>query len=96
MLFHVTHTHSWDACPYNKPDKVAQTFGAALSGVAATGAALVGAWVDAPAHKMFLLIEAESAGQIEEALAPIIDIGQAETRPVVDALELLARRAAGG
>jgi hypothetical protein len=92
MLFHVTHTHTWDSCPYNHPEKVRSTFGAALAGVAGTGATLLGAWVDAPAHKMFLLIEAESARQIEEALGPIIPIGHAETRPVVDAAELLARR----
>lgn len=93
MLFHVTHTHTWDACPYNQPDKVRATFGAAFAGVAATGATLVGAWVDAPAHKVFLVIEADSARQIEEALAPIIPVGTAETRPVVDAAELIARRA---
>jgi hypothetical protein len=93
MLFHVTHTHTWDACPYNQPEKVRATFGAALAGVAATGATLVGAWVDAPAHKVFLVIEAESARQIEEALAPIIPIGHAKTRPVVDAADVIARKA---
>ena len=94
MLFHVTHTHTWDACPYHDAEKVAATFGAALSGFAATGAKLVGAWMDSPAHTAFLVIDADSAQQIEEALAPIIDIGHGETRPVVDALDIVARREA--
>lgn len=96
MLFHVTHTHTWDACPYDRPDRVRATFGAALAGIGSTGATLVGAWVDAPAHKVFMVIEADSARQLEEALAPIIPVGHAETRPVVDAAELIARREGSG
>lgn len=37
----------------------------------------------------------ESVRQIEDALAPIIDIGHAETRPVQDAADTVARRTAG-
>ncbi len=42
-----------------------------------------------PAHTTFPLLDAASAGQIEEALAPVIDIGWAETRPVVDFAEAI-------
>ena len=52
---------------------------------------LVGAYVDAPAHTTFLILDADSAVQIEEALAPVIDIGWAETRPVVDFADIIAR-----
>lgn len=52
---------------------------------------LVGAYVDAPAHTTFLLLEAGAASQIEEALAPVIDMGWAETRPVVDFEEVMSR-----
>jgi hypothetical protein len=94
MLVHVTHTHTWESCPYHHPEKAKATFGATLAGIAETGAELVGAWVDAPAHKVFFVIDAETVDQVEEALAPIIDIGCAETRPVSDAAELLKRRTA--
>jgi hypothetical protein len=77
VLFHVTHTHSWETCPYNKPEAVKATFGKALTGMGDTGATLVGAWVDAPAHKFFLVIEADTTAQVEAALAPIIEIGGA-------------------
>lgn len=95
MLLHVTHTHTWEACPYHDAERAKATFGAALAGIAEAGATLVGAWVDAPAHKMFLVIEADSVLQVETALGPVIDIGCAETRPVSDAAELLKRRTAG-
>jgi len=52
--------------------------------------------VDAAAHTTFLILDATSAGQIEEALAPVIDIGWAETRPVVDFAEVLNRVTEGG
>ena len=96
VLFHVTHTHSWDACPYHDAEKAAATFGKALKGVSETGATLVGAWVDGPAHTTFLVIDADSADQIEMALAPIIDVGHAVTQPVVDAATILARVAGEG
>jgi len=96
MLFHVTHTHSWEACPYHDPDRAQETFGKAMKGIMESDVELVGAYVDAPAHTTFLLLDAGSAGQIEEALAPVIDIGWAETRPVVDFAEVMSRVTEGG
>jgi len=52
--------------------------------------------VDGPAHTTFLVLDATSASQIEEALAPVIDIGWAETRPVVDFAEIMSRVTEGG
>jgi len=95
MLVHVTHTHTWESCPYNDPEKARATFGQAFAGLEAAGASLVGAWIDAPAHKVFMVLEVESAEQVEAALAPIIDIGSAETRPVSDAAEVLRRTTEG-
>jgi hypothetical protein len=37
------------------------------------------------------MLDATSSSQIEEALAPVIDIGWAETHPVVDFAEVLSR-----
>ena len=54
------------------------------------------AYVDGPAHTTFLVLDATSASQIEEALAPVIDIGLAETRPVVDFAEIMSRVTEGG
>ena len=91
MLFHVTHTHSWESCPYHDPERARATFGKAIAGIMESEVELVGAYVDAPAHTTFLLLDADSAVQIEEALAPVIDIGWAETRPVVDMADIMRR-----
>jgi hypothetical protein len=91
MLFHVKHVHSWEACPYHDPDRARATFGKAMAGIMESEVELIGAYVDAAAHTTFLMLDATSASQIEEALAPVIDIGWAETRPVVDFAEVMSR-----
>jgi hypothetical protein len=91
MLFHVKHVHSWEACPYHDPDRARATFGKAMAGIMESEVKLIGAYVDAAAHTTFLMLDATSASQIEEALAPVIDIGWAETRPVVDFAEVMSR-----
>ncbi len=53
-----------------------------MAGIMESEVELAGAYVDAPAHTTFLVLDATSAAQIEEALAPVINIGWAETRPV--------------
>jgi hypothetical protein len=96
MLFHVKHVHSWEACPYHDPDRARATFGKAMAGIMESEVELIGAYVDAAAHTTFLMLDATSASQIEEALAPVIDIGWAETRPVVDFADVLSRVTEGG
>jgi hypothetical protein len=56
------------------------------------GAKLIGAWVDAPAHTAYIVVEADSAQKIEEMLAPAFEIAHAETRVVQDAREVLKRK----
>ncbi len=91
MLFHVKHTHSWESCPYHDPDRAQATFGKAMAGIMDSDVELVGAYVDAPAHTTFLILDAASATDVELALAPVIDIGWAETRPVVSFGEVMSR-----
>ena len=91
MLFHVKHTHSWEAFPYHDADRARETFGRAMVGIMESEVELLGAYVDAPAHATFLILDATSAVQIEEALAPVIDMGWAETRPVVDFADVMSR-----
>ncbi len=91
MLFHVKHTHSWEACPYHDADRAKETFGKAIAGIEESDVELVGAYVDAAAHTIFLVLDANSAAQIEVALAPMINVGWAETRPVVEFGEVMSR-----
>lgn len=92
MLFHITHSHTPETCPYHNPEKARDTFGKMLSSAEQLGVELVGVWVDAPAHKLYLVVEADSTQKIEELLAPVLEMGYAETRPVQESMTLLKRR----
>ncbi len=84
MLFHIEHTHSAETCPYHKPEVVAETFAKVLADSEASGVTVVGAYADAAAHAMFFIVDADAAEKVQAFLDPIIDVGVAETRPVVD------------
>ena len=92
MLFHITHVHTPETCPYGSPEKARDTFGKMMSGAEQVGVKLVGAWVDAPAHTVYSVVETDSTQKIEELLAPVIKIGHAETRAVSDAAAILKRQ----
>ena len=92
MLFHITHVHTPETCPYHDPEKARATFGKVLSGAEQLGVKLVGVWVDAPAHTIYLVVETDSAQKIEELMGPAFEIGYAETSPVQDGIALLKRR----
>ena len=42
MLFHVKHTHSWEACPYHDPERARETFGKAVAGIMESDVELIG------------------------------------------------------
>ncbi len=60
-----------------------------MSSVEPLGIRLIGAWVDAPAHTVYLVKEADSVQNIEELLARGFEIEHAETRAVSDAAAVL-------
>ncbi len=92
MLFHITHVHTPEECPYHNPEKARATFGKMLSSAEQIGVTLVGAWADAPAHTVYFVVETDSAEKIQEFLEPAFEIGRAETRVVQDGRALLQRR----
>ncbi len=96
MLFHITHVHTPETCPYHDPKKARASFGKMLGGAEQLGVKLVGAWVDVPAHTAYIVVEADSAQQIEELMAPGLEIGCAEIRVVQDGREILKRRGGTG
>ena len=94
MLFHITHIHSAESCCYHDPETVAKTYGKALSGFEEAGVTLHGAYVDAPAHTFYLVVESDDLKKIHTMLGPIIDQGKAEIRPVLDAAAAVRERMA--
>ena len=86
MLFHVTHRHTHETCPARSDgfERAKQTFGKVLTTEHAeeTGAHLVAAYVDAPAHTVFFIIEADATEALSRFLMPLLQLGSAEIRPV--------------
>lgn len=91
VLFHVTHTHTAANCAYHDKETIGRTFKKVLHSHV-DGTKLVSAYVNAPAHKVMLVIDAVSVEALEEKLDPIMDMGEAVIDPVTDAGELVARR----
>lgn len=87
MLFMVTHTHTLSA---DAVDESARR--AALRRVLATasqaGVVVRGMYANAPAHKVYTLLEASNAEQIAAVFDPIREYGTIESAPVSDLLEL--------
>ena len=94
MLFHITHVHSPETCPYHHPETARETFGKMMHSAEGIGVNLIGSWVDAPDHTIYLVVETDSVQKLEEFLAPAFEIGVAETRPVSNAMEVLQRTTA--
>ncbi|MFQ6673809.1 MAG: DUF3303 domain-containing protein [Fidelibacterota bacterium] len=93
MLFHITHTHTWESCPAHDPERLKTTFGKVLGSINEIGVELVAVYVDPPAHTVFLIVDADSAEKLEELLDPVLEIGRADIRPVGDGLAVYKRRA---
>ncbi len=94
MLIHITHRHDVDHCAYDHPDR-AKRYKEVLGHDGSSGAKVVGSWVDAPAHTVFLLVEAQDVEAVEALMAPIMELGTAEVRPVVEGADIVRRRAEG-
>ena len=88
MLFHATHRHTHETCSAHKPESRA-LFGQALASADELGVKIIGSYVDAPGHAVYMIIEAETALQVAQLFDPILELGDMEIRPVADAMALL-------
>lgn len=92
MLFHVTHTHTGESCPAHNPELIRTTFGKMLSSAEKIGVNVIGRYVDAPAHTVYFILEADSVEKLADFFEPALNIGHAEIRPVEDGLAAVKRR----
>ena len=93
-MFHVTHIHTPESCPGEDVQRARETFGKLLGSAEKIGVKILGAYVDAPAHTVYIIIEADSNEKISEFFRPTLTIARAEIRPVEDAF-ILAKRVMG-
>jgi uncharacterized protein with GYD domain len=84
MLVHVTQTHTWETCMAHDPKRNAALRKAVASAKVA-GVKVIGMYANAPAHRLYWLLEADSADQIAKFFDPILELGQIETEPVTAA-----------
>jgi hypothetical protein len=84
MIFHITHQHSELTCPAHDADLNALTFGKVMEALREPGIEVKGFYVNAPAHRVFLIVETDSIEVINKALYPALKIGTAEIEPVAD------------
>ena len=92
MLFYVTHVHKEELCPAHRPEKARATFGKILSSAEQNVVTLVRAWVDGPAHTVYLVVDTDSVEKLSDLFYPALSVAHADIRPVEDALALFKRR----
>jgi len=94
MLFHCTHSHTPEACPASDPQRLRDTLGKMMTAVAGSesGVSLVGGYLDSPAHRIYLVLDTDSAQKLQELFEPLLGVGYTEIRPVVDVRQAMQRR----
>ena len=90
MLFHVTHRHNWETCPLNSDDPAGQVEGMKAVVEGNDQVTVHGSWMDAPAHKGYMIIEADSAAAIMTLGMPLVALGEMEVVPVSEFGEISA------
>lgn len=88
MLFHATHRHTHQSCSAHKPENMA-LFGKAVASASELGVKIIGSYTDAPGHAVYMILEADTVMQLFQLFDPILELGDTEIRPVVDALALM-------
>ena len=95
MLFHITHTHTPEMCPRHDTNKTRNTWGKTYFKAESSGIKLLASYVDAPAHTVYFIVEADSAETIAKFLDPVLNLGTATIRPVTDGLAAVKKRMVG-
>ena len=62
MLFHITHTHTPQMCPRHDTNKTRNTWGKTFFKAESSGVKLLASYVDAPAHTVYFIVDADSVG----------------------------------
>ena len=89
MLFHVTHTHSYQTCHGHDEAKKAK-MAQALNSADEIGIKIMGMYGDPPGHKFYFVMEAENMEQIVRFFDPMLELGDADIHPVMDFQAALA------
>ncbi len=82
MLFHATHTHSYQTCHAHDEARKAKIMEAVKS-ADESGLRIHSIHVDPPGHVGYFLLEADTMEQIVQFFDPMLELGDTDIRPVM-------------
>ena len=82
MLFHATHTHSYQTCHAHDEARKAKIMEAVKS-ADESGLKIHSIHVDPPGHVGYFLLEADTMEQIVQFFDPMLELGDTDIRPVM-------------
>ena len=82
MLFHATHTHSYQTCHAHDEARKVKIMEAVKS-VDESGLKIHSIHVDPPGHVGYFLLEADTMEQIVQFFDPMLELGDTDIRPVM-------------
>ena len=82
MLFHATHTHSYQTCHAHDEARKVKIMEAVKS-TEESGLKIHSIHVDPPGHVGFFLLEADTREQIVQFFDPMLELGDTDIRPVM-------------
>ena len=82
MLFHATHTHSYQTCHAHDEARKAKIMEAVKS-ADESGLKIHSIHVDPPRHVGYFLLEADTMEQIVQFFDPMLELGDTDIRPVM-------------
>ena len=82
MLFHATHTHSYQTCHAHDEDKKAKMV-QAIQASEEIGIKIHGIYVDPPGHSAYFVLEADTMEQVVKFFDPMFELGDTDIHPVM-------------
>ena len=82
MLFHATHTHSYQTCHAHDEDRKAIVV-EAVQASEEIGIKIHGIYVDPPGHNAYFVLEADTMEQVVQFFDPMLELGDTDIHPVM-------------
>ena len=82
MLFHATHTHSYQTCHAHDENRKAKVV-EAVQASEEIGIKIHGIYVDPPGHSAYFVLEADTMEQVVQFFDPMLELGDTDIHPVM-------------
>ena len=82
MLFHATHTHSYQTCHAHDEDRKAKVV-EAVQASEEIGIKIHGIYVDPPGHSAYFVLEADTMEQVVQFFDPLLELCNTDIHPVM-------------